>query len=888
MSAFHGQTSPQQLSRAGSGSTIPPPGRQTQAQMQMQTQTQGAMSHLAHEGGGSRMSAAARTRICVAAFQRIIQYCQQEKIIPRESVLKKRLVDNKAELGMNIGTGGSNLDFEEFLHIVTQVAGVGVVEGEPPQRIIWPRGSDGSARHFPCADFFVPVQRLSPQQNDELLEFLYRVQPEVDRGRFGFATYLARHGPPFIQLLPHGVLVELVQLLLNQKVLLFRKGKVSVASKSEAWAAKQIGQFFNATDFHTPATSRASSPTPMQQQASLALQHSKLALSASPPIDLSGMKSSMEESHRWEEKPTATLNADAPVWQPQASTFESSRLTNTAGLSAFSGPSYGRTGMGSFSMPSSRVPSPIPSRTPPISTAPSKDAMMAAPYAAKSVGTTQQLPSAGFEQPLAVHRTGFDALSQSNDDMYFTGMGGVGWDKEEAEDWLGKSTPDKGIGLDAGLGIGRASPRSDTAATVWESTMAPFDHSTGFIGESVDACDPAAVLAAKLAELNAPYIGSSIHSPDELARFTSAIQFRPCFHFEKSGAAHTPEWICVVSFCVGAQRYEFRSDQHSKKDSSRSQVSLTVLQQIEDGKLEHNTQAKVDPARASADPVTDLARLLNFLQQAPAVYILNRNQQPPHNRFGRRGSTGSMGMGSQLHGVGEWQGSVRIQVKSVNVITGEAQPTVSASTPFSHNATGHTRAEVKEKLAASLLQQIERARIVNPALFSVLNAARMARPTLPPRISRTRPPSPEAMWRTHMPPTGSSAPSAVASTSTFPSFSDSNTRGVASSSAAPPPVDMSRLGSSLFSLHTPVPGRPFSGVHHIGLRTPLESPSQDPTHAAEGQGGATVGSGSGSGSGSSRPEALRRSISEVINEESEILSKASAERALEDEQDNDQ
>jgi len=40
------------------------------------------------------------------------------------------------------------------------------------------------------------------------------------------ATYLAHHGPSFIQLLPHGVLVELVQLLLNRKVLLFRKGKV--------------------------------------------------------------------------------------------------------------------------------------------------------------------------------------------------------------------------------------------------------------------------------------------------------------------------------------------------------------------------------------------------------------------------------------------------------------------------------------------------------------------------------------------------------------------------------------------------------------------------------------------------------------------------------------
>ena len=87
--------------------------------------------------------------------------------------------------------------------------------------------------HVVCecsADYFQPTQRLSAEQTQELVTFLYRVRPDVERGRFGFAQWLSRHGPRFIQALPHGVLVELVQLLLNNRVLQFRKGRVSVAA----------------------------------------------------------------------------------------------------------------------------------------------------------------------------------------------------------------------------------------------------------------------------------------------------------------------------------------------------------------------------------------------------------------------------------------------------------------------------------------------------------------------------------------------------------------------------------------------------------------------------------------------------------------------------------
>ena len=162
-----------------------------------------------------------RHRQFISVFHRVLAYCEQEKIIPRESVVKKRLLDSKLSI---------DVDFEEFLAVVED-SGNAVIEGDAPQRVIWPRnqGEGGGARRFACADFFQPSQRLSTEQTHELLMFLGQFQPTIDRGRFGFAQWLARHGPKFIQTLPHGVLVELVQLLLNQKVLLFRKGKVSVS-----------------------------------------------------------------------------------------------------------------------------------------------------------------------------------------------------------------------------------------------------------------------------------------------------------------------------------------------------------------------------------------------------------------------------------------------------------------------------------------------------------------------------------------------------------------------------------------------------------------------------------------------------------------------------------
>ena len=883
----------------------------------------------------------ARARACVLAYHRIIAYCEQEKLIPRESVLKKRLVDSRADLGAAGITGAAGVDFEEFLFVVTQVTQVGLMEGEAPQRIVWPRGADGTARHFPCADFFTPQARLSPAQNAELMEFLYRVQPEVERGRFGFATYLARHGPDFIRLMPHGVLVELTQLLLNQKVLLFRKGKVSVASKSEAIEAQSLGQFFAAADFITPAQSRTNSP------GSVALA---APLHASPP-----------EQSLWDDKPLSMTSPhadEASIWRtsaasagatqqlsarhidrtllhqrrgsvgggggPGGSPLQYSPFSSPLGPSGTHLPHHGH----SFSLPGSRLPSPSPpenvstmharleSIIPPAQQQQSQQQqdfskLASLPGQRKSISSLQPLPQLAshsrslFDPALpssthtAVVASAFDPLNPTPQ-MHVPEFGL----KPAQSDWLKQD--DATSSHSNSVQGSRRSSLSDVDAS-WRnsglegragggslnnslnSAMPRYEQSTGFAGESMDACDPAAVLSTKLAQLNRDAIQSISAYGDELSRFTASVQFRPAFHYEKGGAAHTPEWVSVLTFCVGSKKYQMRSQTHSKKDMAKADVAMRALQAIEDRTL--SQAPHVDTAEAGADAidsVLDLARLLSFLQQAPVVYYLTRlpsasNSRP--NRDGRRGSTGQLSFGPPVpqsqHGSHPalWTGTTRIQVKSVNILTGEAQPTVSASTPFTHTVHAATsKADAKEQIAASLLKQIERARVVNPALFTVLSAANSTRPLQPPQqlmasaqtAATSVPLTLDSIWSapaplSHAPPAPISAPHPL-----------------------PPVVDISRTGAvnstSLFSTMTPVSGHAFQGISAItGMQTPMATPMATPNPN-------TPQSQQASSSAQQRavslpthiaPPPMLRSVSECLNEEAEQTSRTSAECALE-------
>lgn len=181
----------------------------------------------------------------VLLFFQVIDECKREKIIPRESVIRSRIEYNLRSDAKKYHSGRFrkpspedaisslrvNLDFERWILVVRR-CNIVRMEGIVPQRILWPYHGG----KFECADYFRPQERVGGVELQELLTFLDQAKPEIDRGRYGFATYLKRYGPVFLQTMPRGYVVELVQLLLNKNLLIFRKGKIGMApTRFQSW-----------------------------------------------------------------------------------------------------------------------------------------------------------------------------------------------------------------------------------------------------------------------------------------------------------------------------------------------------------------------------------------------------------------------------------------------------------------------------------------------------------------------------------------------------------------------------------------------------------------------------------------------------------------------------
>jgi hypothetical protein len=231
----------------------------------------------------------------------ILAFCIRERMIPRESVIKKRLADSPFHTVL----------LEEFVTFACETTQRCVVEGEAPQRIIWPRDpATSGAQKFECVDIFVPQVRLLDSEMQALLQFLWRERPTVQKGRFGMACALTdavseiliankrlargdklSHGTPtagarvaaaFAHFLLSansvcvgllGLMMELVQVLLNEKILLFKKGVVSTSPHLEidartgdvflpdAFRKKKKAQT-HAAAAAAPAAAKSMPPTP--------------------------------------------------------------------------------------------------------------------------------------------------------------------------------------------------------------------------------------------------------------------------------------------------------------------------------------------------------------------------------------------------------------------------------------------------------------------------------------------------------------------------------------------------------------------------------------------------------------------------------------------------
>jgi hypothetical protein len=186
----------------------------------------------------------------IERFGRIIQYFQREKIMPRERQVRRTYFylndcleaglaylrddededenknQNKKEFRLYQEAGErkepdeqerrqQQHQFEEWLRLLEKHNLCKIEGATSPNRVIWP-----ASGRFDCANVMRPTRRLSEAEMSCVLLFLLREWPTGDDGRHGFALWLSHRGPKFLKTRPFGYLLELVQLLFNDKYML--------------------------------------------------------------------------------------------------------------------------------------------------------------------------------------------------------------------------------------------------------------------------------------------------------------------------------------------------------------------------------------------------------------------------------------------------------------------------------------------------------------------------------------------------------------------------------------------------------------------------------------------------------------------------------------------
>jgi hypothetical protein len=147
----------------------------------------------------------------VAAFLDIIEFCKQNCVYPHEKVFHHYVVTKR------------NLDFKIFVDVIKNYPWAAIVGTARFSRVFWKRTLPyGSIDYFYFVDRTQPVQRLSDEQMYCLYRALWSRRGKViHHGKEGFVTFLLQIGTcsNFLQNLKRGFLLELVELLVNQKVI---------------------------------------------------------------------------------------------------------------------------------------------------------------------------------------------------------------------------------------------------------------------------------------------------------------------------------------------------------------------------------------------------------------------------------------------------------------------------------------------------------------------------------------------------------------------------------------------------------------------------------------------------------------------------------------------
>lgn len=149
-------------------------------------------------------------------FINILIFCQQEEIIPNESVFKNYMSIHHTQHST------CPMNYKDFVAIINQYC-IHFIYIEPAnfKFNMWLRNVEtGQPEYFNCINFNDPINRIPENQMNQLLLWLQDKNPII-KYKLEYAHYLKKHFSSFLKYDKLGYYMELVQILLNKHWIYF-------------------------------------------------------------------------------------------------------------------------------------------------------------------------------------------------------------------------------------------------------------------------------------------------------------------------------------------------------------------------------------------------------------------------------------------------------------------------------------------------------------------------------------------------------------------------------------------------------------------------------------------------------------------------------------------
>jgi hypothetical protein len=175
-------------------------------------------------------------------FGHIIGVCAESKLAPHESVVRAFLAltnAHRSRLPVSVRSWSDmRMDFEAWIELLVRLTVCECI-GEAPHRVLW---MAPPATRFECVQYLSPLARYHVPGREQLMTYL-KLHPlqhatfeceglsKLEQDRFALAQCWHKQGPPLTRSMSFGRVLELIRVLLKQKVLVFHHERIcSVAT----------------------------------------------------------------------------------------------------------------------------------------------------------------------------------------------------------------------------------------------------------------------------------------------------------------------------------------------------------------------------------------------------------------------------------------------------------------------------------------------------------------------------------------------------------------------------------------------------------------------------------------------------------------------------------